>query len=67
MPKTQTKKQQQPPMSIRITPDIRAKLNKIATTNGLSVTDVTSLSIAAGLNIVETQLAKIHTPETKAA
>lgn len=39
------------------------KLQKIAQVNGLSANDVANMSIAAGLNIVETKLRELHEPE----
>jgi hypothetical protein len=38
------------------------KIEKVATTNGLSLNDVANMAVAAGLNMVETKLREIVQP-----
>lgn len=48
------------PLQVRIRPEARKALEKIAKTNGLSKNDTASMCIAAGLGIVERKLKEIH-------
>jgi hypothetical protein len=60
MPKNSAPKKQTQPMSLRPKEDVRAKMEKIAEANGISLTDVAHFCLAAGLNIVEEKLGEIH-------
>lgn len=51
------------PLSLRLAKDTREKMQTIATRNGLSLTDVATLSLSAGMNIVESKLAEMTTPK----
>ena len=53
------------PLQVRIRPEARTKLKKIAAMNGLSANDAASLCIAAGLNIVGVKLEEIHNPPVR--
>jgi hypothetical protein len=55
------------PLQVKMREEVREKLKRIAVTNGLSLNDVATMSIAAGLNMVETKLREIHQPEKVAA
>ena len=46
-------KQQQAPISVRLSPQTREKVEKLASQNGLSVHAVVNLAAAAGVKIVE--------------
>ena len=50
------------PLQVKLRPEPRGKLKVIADKNGLSLNDVASMAIAAGMNIVEAKLAEIHEP-----
>jgi len=41
------------PLQLRLSPDIRARLNRIATANGISVLDVVRLSLSSSLPAIE--------------
>lgn len=45
------KKKDKGPLQFRPSPETRAKLEKIAEVNGLSVSDVINLALPAGLNM----------------
>ena len=51
------------PLQIKTRTDVRAKLKKIAQVNGLSLNDVATMALAAGMNMVETKLGEIRNPE----
>lgn len=51
------------PLQVKLRPDAREKLKVIAAKNGLSLNDVASMSLAAGLNMVDRKLEEIHEPE----
>jgi len=51
------------PLQIKTRGEVRAKLKKIAEQNGLSLNDVATMALAAGMNMVETKLREIHEPE----
>lgn len=51
------------PMQVKARSETREKLKKIAKANGLSLNDVATMAIAAGINMVETKLREIHQPE----
>lgn len=51
------------PLQIRVGGDARAKMILIAKKNGLSLNDVASLCLAAGLVKVETKLDEMREPE----
>lgn len=51
------------PLQLKLRDELRAKLKKIAATNGLSLNDVGSMCIAAGVPMVEAKLSEIHNPE----
>jgi len=51
------------PLQFKTRPDIRAKLKVIATKNGLSLNDVGSMCLAAGVGMVEQKLREIHEPK----
>ena len=56
------------PFAFRAKAETMEKVRKIAQINGVSVADVVNLSLAAGLNIVETKLGEIHhAPEAAVA
>jgi hypothetical protein len=55
------------PFQVKAKPEIREKLKRIAAENGLSLNDVATMALAAGINMVETKLKEIHEPEAQAA
>ena len=55
------------PVQVKLTAQTRDRLKTIATKNGLSLNDVGTMAIAAGLNIVAMKLGEIHEPAAKAA
>lgn len=55
-------------LTIPASDELKEKLEKIAEANGLSLTDVTKLCIASGIQMVQTKLGEIHgSPQKKAA
>jgi hypothetical protein len=50
------------PLQIKTRGEVRAKLKRIAAANGLSLNDVATMALAAGMNMVETKLREIHEP-----
>jgi hypothetical protein len=55
------------PLQIKLREETREKLKTIAARNGLSLNDVASMAVAAGLNMVDGKLREIHEPEKQAA
>jgi hypothetical protein len=51
------------PLQFKTRDEIREKLKTIAKKNGLSINDVASMALAAGMPMVETKLREIHEPE----
>jgi predicted HicB family RNase H-like nuclease len=50
------------PFQVKSRPEVREKLKLIAKQNGLSLNDVASMALAAGMNMVEAKLREIHEP-----
>jgi hypothetical protein len=50
------------PLQVKIRKDVRTKLQKTATANGLSLNAVATMAIAAGMNMVEAKLSEINEP-----
>jgi hypothetical protein len=55
------------PLQVKPDEDTREKLQRVAQENALSLNDVATMCLAAGLNMVEVKLREIRTPEQKAA
>lgn len=53
------------PLQFKARPEVREKLKAIALKNGLSLNDVASMCLAAGMNMVTRKLQEIHEPETE--
>jgi hypothetical protein len=51
------------PLQVKTREETRKKLKIIAEKNGLSLNDVASMAIAAGMPMIETKLREIHEPE----
>lgn len=51
------------PLQVKTREEVRKKLKTIADKNGLSLNDVASMAIAAGVPMVETKLNELHEPE----
>jgi len=51
------------PLQIRVGEDTREKLKVIAEKNGLSLNDIATMCLAAGLNKVSVKLDEINSPE----
>lgn len=54
-------------IQIKLTPETRENLKRVAAINGLSLNDVGTMAIAAGLGVVEAKLSEIHSRELVAA
>jgi hypothetical protein len=50
------------PLQVKIEGETRDKLKRIATENGLSLNDVATMAIAAGMGMVRTKLQEINEP-----
>lgn len=55
------------PLQIRVGEDTREKMKFIAEKNGLSLNDIATMCLAAGLNRVASKLDEIGEPEKQAA
>jgi hypothetical protein len=56
-----TRKQKQaPPISLRLRPEVREKVEKVAEKNGLSLHAMINLCAAAGVKIVEKNLEELQ-------
>lgn len=67
MKKQSTKAEEQAPeplipFQVKTRPEVREKLKAIAFKNGLSLNDIATLCLAAGVPMVETKLREIHEP-----
>lgn len=55
------------PFQVKTRSEVREKLKAIAVKNGLSLNDVATMCLAAGMPMVERKLTEIHEPAEKAA
>ncbi len=55
------------PLQIKTREEVRGKLKAIAAKNGLSLNDVASMCLAAGMGMVSQKLQEIHEPEHETA
>lgn len=62
-----TKPEPMIPVQIKMKEDTRIKLKRIAQANGLSLNDVATMCLAAGLPTVENKLHEIHNPAPELA
>jgi len=51
------------PFQVKTREEVREKMKVIASKNGLSLNDVASMCLAAGMPMVERKLSEIHHPE----
>lgn len=69
MTKNKTPKNADPgrPLSLRVRPETRDEIDKIAASTALSITDIANLALAAGLPMVTRKFKEMHEPESVAA
>ena len=53
------------PMQVKARGDVREKLIRVAAANGLSLNDVATLAMSAGLSLVEQKLAELNCEGSK--